>query len=150
MVVSSLTLFIPPPVMLTEVAWHDLVSRNRPIVDITYFELCKLAGIKARVTGPDLDRRILVLAEGGHATKLRDKSLLAVSMPSYKGRPSDALQVLEVLAYGFIDYAAREAVRGQVQWVAPKKRGRPRSGKALAGAERMRRWRALALGGRSA
>lgn len=84
----------------------------RTICVLSYRDLCQLAGIPPRISGPDLDRRIHILLGQQNLCPAGVPVDLGVALPDYQGRESDALRVLEILAYGFMDYAARETVRG--------------------------------------
>ncbi|MGH8278376.1 MAG: hypothetical protein ACRETQ_02260 [Gammaproteobacteria bacterium] len=128
----------PQPVKPAD--WRAVAcARTRAV--IPYHALCTLAGVPARVSGPDLDRRVHILAAGPHAYPVGFPDEIGVAFPRYRGTPHDALRILEILAYGFNDYAAREAVRGQGLFLPNARPGRTPRGKALTGAERMRRLR---------
>lgn len=136
-----MTVFITPPVTLAEDAWGALVSNKHTTV--TYQELCAMAGVIPRVSGPALERNILVSSDGKNARLTRHDDRLFVSLPhTFRRDKKSALRVLEVLAYGFNDYAAREAVCGRGLFIPVAPRGRPRTGKALTPAEKMRQYRA--------
>jgi hypothetical protein len=108
---------------------------------MSYRELCSLAGIPPRVSGPDLDRRVYILSGEQHAYPVDVPDEIGVAFPAFGGTQPDALRILETLAYGFLDYAAREAVKGRGLFTATSHPGRKFTGKALTGAERMRRLR---------
>lgn len=100
------------PQYLKPTDWRAQVAA-RTVCVLSYRNLCRLAGIPPRVSGPDLDRRIHILSGTRNLCPKGLPDDLGVALPDYKGRESDALRVLETLAYGFMDYAAREAVRGR-------------------------------------
>ena len=93
------------------------------------------------MSGPDLDRRVHILAGEQHAYPVGMPDEIGVAFPNYGGTQPDALRILEILAYGFLDYAAREALRGRGLFLPLAQPGRKSTGKALTGAERMRRLR---------
>ena len=117
------------------------ISSARTLEVIPYHALCTLAGVPPRVSGPDLERRVHSLAQEPHAYPVGMPDEIGVALPGYRGTPRDARRILEILAYGFLDYAAREAVRGQDLFRPTAQPGRRSTGKALSGAERMRRLR---------
>ncbi len=102
------------------------------------------------MSGPDLERRVHILASEPHAYPVGMPDEIGVALPGYRGTPRDALRILEILAYGFMDYAAREALRGKGLFLPRARPGRKPGGKALSGAERMRRFRKRARVGRPA
>lgn len=135
-----MTVFIPPPVTLNKAAWDALVRQPSETV-LAYQDICDVAGIPSRVSSSDLERRIHVVAEGRHARLSADSTRLAVQLNDFRPEPRSALRVLEILAYGFNDYAAREAVCGRGLFMPTAPRGRRRSGTALTSAEKMWRYR---------
>jgi len=136
-----MSLFIPQPVCISADAWRQCEPRAI-IGRIRYDDLCRQAGLMARVSGPALDREILVLESGEHTRIVHPTATaLAVVMPKFDASPEQALRVLEVLAYGFHDYAARECVCGRGLFRPVRPRGRPFTGKALTAAARTRRAR---------
>jgi len=113
----------------------------RPIATPTLATLCRLAGLKYRVTTPHTPT-IRLHAGAEH---LRGPRAYHVGIEgSFDRTPKSALRVLEVLAHGFHDYAARECVcgRGRELFSPPRRRGRPSTtGRPMTAAERMRRSR---------
>lgn len=105
-------------------------------------ELCAAAKIPLRVTSTRWNQ--VVLHTGTQHLRAPLSSTSFVGVGEGKASPHvRALRVLEVLAYGFHDYAARECVCGQGFFVAPKRRGRPAIGRrAMEPKERMRKMRA--------
>lgn len=99
------------------------------------------AGIRSVVSG--VDDLVVSLIAGNIHFRLADGSV-AIAVPKIKrGQVLServARYALEVLAHGFHDYPARESVRRFLRFI-PETRGRERTGLALNGAERMRRWR---------
>jgi hypothetical protein len=108
-----------------------------------------MAGVSPRVSGPDLDRSVHILSGEQHAYPVSQPDEMGVAFQAYRGTESDTLRILEILAYGFQDYAAREALRGRGLFVPAAPSGRKFTGKALTGAERMRRLRLKTSAGRS-
>lgn len=112
-----------------------------PIATLTIGELCALAGVADRVTSPHSP---LVFVHPGR-DHFRTRAGCYVGLGrrrfSRRGR-EDALRVLEILAHGFHDYAARENLRDRGLFVPPRRRGRPAlTGRKMTAAERMRRMR---------
>lgn len=106
----------------------------------TLAELCATAGIPMRVTGGPV--RQIVLVRG--AQHYRRPGFYYVGAEKYWPLETRrrALRVLEILARGFHDYAARECVCGHGLFVAGRPPGRPPiMGRAMSAKERMRRWR---------
>ncbi|NDU91666.1 MAG: hypothetical protein G3I10_03520 [Ferrovum sp.] len=99
--------------------WRTRVPKLT-IAVLSYGDLCRLAGVMPRISGPDLERHIHILSGDRNLCPLEIPDDLGVALPEYQGSESDALRVLETLAYGFFDYAAREAVRGRGLYLAPK------------------------------
>lgn len=141
-------IFTPPP---RPALARDILPRINQgagvIASVPYHELCSAAGIRPRVSGANLVRTIVVTnwGEGLRLVDAPDK--LVVALPGFKkGDQHSAMTVLEMLAYGFQDYAAREALCGRGFFVPPRKAGRPASGgRSLTGTERSRRSRAKAV-----
>ena len=117
------------------------IARARTLAVIAYQAICDLAGVPPRVSGSDLARRVHILAGEQHAYPVGMPDEIGVAFPNYGGTQPDALRILEILAYGFLDYAAREALRGRGLFLPLAQPGRKSTGKALTGAERMRRLR---------
>ena len=111
---------------------------------VTLGELCDLAGIPLRVSGGS-DRRIACIAGTDHQLVAARDCYVAVGNAWSPSRTA-ALRVLEVLAHGFHDYAARECVCGRGLFVASARRGRPTVGaKPMSARERMARMRSKRL-----
>lgn len=93
-----------------------LKSRQRTIV-----QFCERAGVRYRVTGGQPPS--VALWDGpGHGFTVTDdgRRLYAVDRTGLPQRdPERALRVLEILAYGFQDYFARESVCGRGYYVYP-------------------------------
>lgn len=104
------------PHYLKPTDWQTQVGAGTICV-LSFRELCRIAGVPPRISGPDLDRRIHILSGNQNLCPAGLQDDLGVALPSYQGRESDALRILETLAYGFFDYAAREIVRGQGLYV---------------------------------
>lgn len=90
----------------------------------TISELCRRAGIRCRVTGgPEVG---VVLWDGpGHGITQSDHHRRVYAVDRGKLPPNDpdrSLRILEVVAYGCFDYAARESVCGRGYFVAPSAR----------------------------
>lgn len=82
---------------------------------LTFAELVERAGVRARVTGGP-QCRVVLWRGPGHAVTLdeRRRLLYAVDSTGLPQRdPERAARILEVLAYGCSDYAARETVCGR-------------------------------------
>lgn len=118
-----------------------------PAREVTLRELCEVAGILCRVT-IEKPRKILLHLGSDH---YRSPNTYFVSVDDIGGEPWEdgtmsrvaALRVLEVLAYSFLDYGARESVCGRGLFVGRKPRGRPSQlGRRRTTAERMRSMRA--------
>lgn len=110
------------PLPLRPVDWETVVRAKSAAV-LSYQQLCTLAGVSPRISWPDLRRRIHVLREGQHAYPVGKPDDLGVVLPNYRGTPEDALRILETLAHGFFDSAAREAVRGRSLFMPPTRGG---------------------------
>jgi hypothetical protein len=103
-------------------------------------ELCAIAGIPCRVSGGE-DRSIACVVGREHFSVGRDY-IVGVG-GEWRATPTAALRVLEVLAHGFHDYAARECVCGKGLFSVPKRQGRPPDGpRAKTARERMAAMRA--------
>ena len=83
--------------------------------------LCVAAGIRYRVAGAN--QSWVVLWDGpGHVYTLADNGdrVLAVDRTGLPRRKRErALPILEILAYGFFDYAARESIIGRGCFIPP-------------------------------
>jgi len=128
------------PVPVKPVEWQ-VISRQKTLAVLSYRALCDLAGVPSRVTGADMDRHVHILTGVQHIRPVGMPDEIGIAFPRYRGSQPDALRILEILAYGFLDYAAREAVSGRGLFVPTAHRGRKSTGKALSGTERMRRLR---------
>lgn len=107
----------------------------------TLGELCREAGILKRVTG-GTEPEIVCHLSPDH---LIDEDTYYVSMVGLGEGDSrtQALRILEILAYGFCDYAARECVCGKGLFVGTQPKGRPpKSGQPKSAKERMVEMRA--------
>ena len=103
-----------------------LAEAERPPKEFARFSLnalCELAGVPPRVTGGTTPE-IALHAGVDHFTH-SNRFYVGVG-PRWKASRAKVLFVLEVLAHGFHDYAAREAICSQGLFHAPLKRGRPR------------------------
>lgn len=129
------TPFIPAPAVLPEGAAAPV-----PVATIRVRDLCELAGIPHRVTSPHTPA--VVLHRGpGHFVG-RNRYYVGLDRRTFSRTDVDALRILEILAHGFHDYAARESICGRGLFVIPRRRGRPAlRGRRMSPAERMRRMR---------
>jgi len=133
-----MTVHIPIPKALLSTDWDEAISRCD--TKIRYDALCDIAGIRPRISGKDLERWVYLTREGHSARKLGDPECLMVL--AKEGDPHHrALRALEILAYGFLDYAAREAVCGRGYFKPGRPPGRPKTGVAQSSAQRVRRLR---------
>lgn len=112
-------------------------------------ELCERAEIPLRVTGGQ--NHEIVLHEGEAHFSIPGTYYVGVGALKLPTRVR-ALQILEILAHGFHDYAARECVCNQGLFSVPAKRGRPRLHAApMTPQQRMKKMRSrrsAGLGGR--
>jgi hypothetical protein len=107
----------------------------------TLARLCEDAGIACRASGPWTQRDVRVCYGQPWAAHALPGDWAAVRLQVPGSGVQGARQALAYLAYGLHDLVARESVRG-LPWVAAAGRpGRPRSGRALSGAERQARYR---------
>jgi hypothetical protein len=81
----------------------------------TISELCRRAGIRCRVTGGPQARIVLWDGPGhGRTRTLRYATVYAVDQGKLPpDDPERSMRILEVLAFGCLDYAARESVCGR-------------------------------------
>ena len=138
-----MSIHIPSPVIWTAEEWrnrHVDNSRDAQEEKITYQDLCRRAGVRCRISGEDL-RRTIVLARQGESVRIVGNPDTLRVVANESNAEKQALRALEVLAYGFHDYAAREAVCGRGYFRPLPPPGRPRSGRALTSAERVRNHR---------
>jgi len=129
-----------PPNFRIPAPYHLASSDARPaaLAQLDVRDLCELAGIPSRTSGP-LQDVVVLHAEISH---LRAPGVMYVGLNGvWQATPVSALRVLEVLAHGFHDYAAREAVCGHGYFKVAPRRGRPRSARAVPAKERMRKMR---------
>jgi hypothetical protein len=74
-------------------------------------DLVRRAGIRLRATGGPQPRIVLWNAPHGRTVDSERRPLYAVNTSELPQRdPERAVRILEILAYGFFDYAARESV----------------------------------------
>jgi hypothetical protein len=127
---------------------HALEGQALPrvIQQFTLVELCRAAQIACRVSGGAQDEKRVSVCES-----VRHFQVVAIPWSlSYVGVSADwkldrlrALRVLEILAYAFHDYEARECVSFRGLFAAQKPAGRPPvSGRAQTARERMATMRA--------
>lgn len=115
------------------------------IASVTLEELCEASNIELRVTGGERDK-IEIIAGTEHYRR-PGFFYVGIRGDEWSLTREKALSVLEVLAYGFHDYAARECVCGRGLYTPKKKRGRPALfGQAMTSRERVRRMRARKTG----
>ena len=128
-----LTPMIPTPV--------SVAVPPRRAKAVSMDRLLAAVGLSNRVTG---GLREILVHPGAEHFLVNGKPCVGLSRPLRKaiGR-AEAGFVLEVLAHGFHDYTARENIRGRLHY-RPDRRGREKSGKALSGAERARKYRQAA------
>jgi hypothetical protein len=112
----------------------------RVLTRVELSELCTIAGVPCCVSGGE-DRSIACVVGSEHFSVGRDYFVGVGS--EWRATPNAALRVLEVLAHGFHDYAARECVCGKGLFSVPKRQGRPPNGvRAQTARERMAAMRA--------
>lgn len=130
------TPFIAAPRVLLESE-----RRPREIASFSVAELCALAQLPNRITGGPAVR--VVLHSGSDHFRAPRASYVGIGRSKFRPDRVSAIQVLEVLAHGFHEYAARENLRGRDLFQPPRRPGRPPLGaRAMSPAERMRRMRA--------
>ncbi len=89
--------------------------RRRTVADI-----CAQAGVRYRVSGGSPPHVILWNRPSGYTTAETGEKLYAIDCAGLpQQRPQRALRILEILAYGFQDYFARESVCGRGYFVYP-------------------------------
>lgn len=131
----AFTPFIPAPRILLAGA-----RPPRALARLRLEDLCRLAGLPSRVTGANT-LAVLIHAGAAHY-RSRDFFYVGLSCERFEPSARAALGVLEILAHGFHDYAAREQLCQRALFVPPANPGRPRlKGRAMTAAERMRRMR---------
>jgi hypothetical protein len=138
----STTVWIEPPSHIVEGQ-----ALPRVLHQFTLEELCRAAKIVCRVSGAMQDvKRVILCAGDRHFHVPSENGLLAYVGGLGRGWKLDrrrALRVLEVLAFGFHDYEARECVCHRGFFVTRKPEGRPALlGRPRTAAERMRDMRA--------
>lgn len=128
--------FLPPPLFV------PCLSDGNEKEFMTLRDLCGLAGVSCRASGPWVERRIrpfeaetvTIRAEPG------DWGRVEVGLPELTV-VLRARGALLVLAYGLHDLVARQSVQG-ADWARLRPpRGRAKSGRALSNNERQRRFR---------
>ncbi|MHB8178970.1 MAG: hypothetical protein ACYDA5_11820 [Vulcanimicrobiaceae bacterium] len=93
-----------------------LGSRRRT----TVAELCAQAGVRYRVSGGRPPRVVLWNRPSGYTISETGEKIYAVDCAALpQQHPQRALRILEILAYGFQDYFARESVCGRGYFVYP-------------------------------
>src|SRR5256885_4721916 len=115
----------------------EVAAKLPPGQRLTLGQLCELAGVPCRVTGPPAQRR-LRLAESPALLAVRQPGPLSevwLGVPPGPSR-SRARKALGLLAYGAFDYGARETLRGLAIARPGPGPGRPASGSAMSAAER--------------
>jgi len=129
----GLPVYIPQP---------TIVRSLPPGRSVSFRELCEEAGVSCRVTGMSADRSLKISLAGELSAARMPGNLSPVWLGVPRGPARRrALLALGLLAYGVFDYAARETLRGLPESRAENAAGRPRTGQALTGAERQRRYR---------
>jgi hypothetical protein len=112
----------------------------RTVARTTLSELCAVAGVPMFVSGGEA-RTITCIIGAEHFSVGRDYFVGVGN--EWKASQTEALRVLEVLAHGFHDYAARECVCHKKFFTPPKRQGRPPTGaRAKTARERMAAMRA--------
>jgi hypothetical protein len=118
----------------------------RVLHQISLNDLCAVAQIKCRVSGGAQNEKRIFICESEHHFQVAAIPWLLSYVGVWKDwqlKRLEALRVLEVLAYAFYDYEARECVSFRGLFVARRPVGRPASlGRARTAAERMRDMRA--------
>ena len=105
---------------------------------VKFSDLLTAVGLTNRVTGGRLE--VLVHSGSDHFW-VRDQPCVGLSGRLFaKLTYRNAGFILEVLAHGFHDYTARENICGRLRY-HPDYRGHERTGKAMSGAERARKFR---------
>jgi hypothetical protein len=120
---------------------------SRPVVYARFDELrvYQVAGIMRRVTGVPL-RTIGLIGGHDNFVDVANGELLVGCGDSAKLDRRTALRIIESLAYGFLDYAARESVCGRGIYGPPIISGRrPQGHRAMSVTERVRKHRNIAL-----
>jgi hypothetical protein len=106
----------------------------------TLSELCTIAGVPVFVSGGE-ERSVTCIVGTDHFSVGRDYFVGVGN--EWEANQTKALRVLEVLAHGFHDYAARECVCHKKFFSPPKRQGRPPVGaRAKTARERMAAMRA--------
>ncbi len=130
----SIALFLPLPSYVP----HLLLEKP-----LTVRTLCGLAGVRCRASGQWTERKveitagspIEVVAEPGDWGSVR----IAIQSGS---KLAKARLALAIMAYSIHDVVALESIRGAEWSRVALPRGRPKTGLALTGGERQRRFRA--------
>jgi hypothetical protein len=105
-----MNLDIPAPVIIRDPVVLNAKNSARVLRSVS--ELCLDAGVRLRVEDPEAHRKRVLLDDvlpTAKAWDVADRSILVVNK---KDVPQDApsLRILEILAYGFFDYVARECL----------------------------------------
>lgn len=101
-------------------------------------ELCRLANVRLRVEDPDAYRQRIVVSDRYPTSKAWDPNHLSLSIIHRDDILDDypALRMLEILAYTFFDYDARECLCFQSYFdrnrIAPSQQWRCSDGEELA------------------
>ena len=129
----STPLFFPPAVYVPKLFLKTPIPLRA---------VCELAGTKCRASGAWTERQIEILT--GESIKILaepgDWGSVRIEVPPSSPQ-SQARIALAALAYGMHDLVAKQSM-ANASWNSLKpQQGRPRSGCALSGAERQRRFR---------
>ncbi len=109
---------------------------------LTLRKLCTLAGVECRVTGFTADRRVRWAPSPDLRAVRAPGPMGEVWLGVPGGHPRRrALRALGLLAYGALDYGARETLRGLTVATPSPGPGRPPTGLAMTAAQRQRRYR---------
>lgn len=87
----------------------------------TIAEVCSEADVRCRVTGGPISHLVLWDSpHHGYTVDAEGRPFYAVSRIGLPQRKQQrALKILEILAYGFLDYVARESVCGRGYFIYP-------------------------------
>lgn len=130
----SIPLFLPLP---------EYVPRLKLKTAVTLRQLCQLANVPLRASGPWTERQLEILTASKQRVLAEPGEFGKVKLYLKAGSKAERAQLaLGILAYVLHDLAAKESIRG-ISWSRiPLRSGRPRSGKALLNKERQQRFRA--------
>ena len=92
---------------------------------IQFSDLCKIAGVRLRVSQT---RDAVTCVVGADSFITAEGKTLVGGATRWPLERTDALRVLETLAHGVHDYAARECICGIKLFTVPARRGRPPNG----------------------